>query len=804
MRQVTQLVQILIATMIMLNGILLIMTRQEYWPSVLLIALPIFQCYIVDRRQWYQLPGWASNMIGMGIGAYAVYYFLNNTPERHLAIISDLVSYLIITLLFQGKSPRLYWQIAILSVLQAVVASVFSLNLQQGLLFIAYIVTVIAGLSLIVYNRDQLMAAGRLDEMQNMTRPGGSLRLLQADGSLRTHANRQRLTRRSFRSLLTAIVLMSLLSVGSGMAVYVSMPTSDEQQGMGTMKLRRTGVAWQINTLEPGILLSQDASEALRLKIHDPLSQTPKRLVGDIYLKGTVFEKMDQDKSGWRPAPYPGRRYPLIDNQTYTGRVYRQEVILNPTDDPMLFLVSPALPAEKMPEEILYDLYTETLFRNPEGGIVSRAPFRYEAGLYALRNDSLPETTPFLNYRYFNYTVPLGQDFGERYQRLIELNADLYPSLVAKAAEIKEELNYPDRAKIARALSDYLAFSGRFTYTTDYRDVERDPTLDPVEDFFTNFRRGHCELYASALAIMCRSQGIPARVVVGYRVNRYNEVAGHYQVLRKHAHSWVEVYLPPNLCNNRMRENGEASAGGAWLRLDPTPPASVVEDRDASFMAQVNDGIGYAQSLWDDYVLGMKPQENKEVNGGWLQVFYRLQNWLDLTNFGDNLQNTLQRVGTWQRAGIAAILAGLLAWWNIATRKNKKKKRRIYRQKKKSGKWTEWLPFGGTGAKTAFDVTVWADDLWLKFEETVKDFGFDRKKLSQTPKEYINGLIAKTNSPVESGLPTDFQLFGDQFYRVRYGAEIQRDQTSEYEMMIQRIRAGLEVWKKQQHEAKKS
>ena len=80
----------------------------------------------------------------------------------------------------------------------------------------------------------------------------------------------------------------------------------------------------------------------------------------------------------------------------------------------------------------------------------------------------------------------------------------------------------------------------------------------------------------------------------------------------------------------------------------------------------------------------------------------------------------------------------------------------------------------------------------------------DRKKLSQTPKEYINGLIAKTNSPVESGLPTDFQLFGDQFYRVRYGAEIQRDQTSEYEMMIQRIRAGLEVWKKQQHEAKKS
>lgn len=797
MRQVTTLVQVLVSCMIMLNGLLLIMTRQEYWPSILLILLPILQCYVVDRRQWYQLPAWASNMIGFGIGAYAVYYFLNNTPERHLAIISDLVSYLIITLLFQSKSPRLYWQISILSVLQAVVASVFSLNLQQGILFLAYICVVITALSVIVYNRDQLMAAGRLDEMQNLTRPGQGLRILRADGSLRTLSNRQNLSRRSFQQLVISITLLALLSVGSGMAVYVSMPTSDQQQGMGTMKLKRTGVNWQISSLEPGGILAKDGAEALRLRILDPMSDIPKRLAGDVYLRGSVLEKMDQEVTGWEPAFYPGRRYPLINNRQYTGKVYSQEIILNPSEDPMLFLVPPALPVEDMPDEVVYDIYTETLFRNPDGGIVPSTPFRYSAGLYALRNDSVPETTPYLNYQNFNYDEPMSSDYEDRYRRLIEVDKEKFPTLVAKADEIAKGIRGKNREAIARALSDYLAFSGRFSYTTDFRDIVRDPELDPVEDFFANFRRGHCELYASALAIMCRSQNIPTRLVVGYRVNRYNEVAGHYQVLRRHAHSWVEVYLRPLDCTRRMESNGEASRGGAWLRLDPTPPASIVDELDTSFMAQVSDGLGYAQSLWDDYVLGMKPQEKKDANVSWLQTLYRLQNIFDLTAMGENLQSSLQSLGAWQRAGIAGLLGLAVAWWNFAARKRKQRKKRYYHSRPPSSGWRQWLPFGNTAPDQRLDVSQWADDLWDRFEKTLVDFGFERRKLNQTPKEYIGSLLKQQELEAQPQLPDQFRDFGDRFYRLRYGAAAESQQRTETEALISGIRNGLAGWKKQ-------
>src|SRR5205814_2284821 len=69
--------------------------------------------------------------------------------------------------------------------------------------------------------------------------------------------------------------------------------------------------------------------------------------------------------------------------------------------------------------------------------------------------------------------------------------------------------------KVARALCDHLATSGEYSYTLDLR--RQNPSLDAAVDFLQNTKQGHCERYASALTLMLRSQGIPCRVVKGFR-----------------------------------------------------------------------------------------------------------------------------------------------------------------------------------------------------------------------------------------------------------------------------------------------
>lgn len=87
----------------------------------------------------------------------------------------------------------------------------------------------------------------------------------------------------------------------------------------------------------------------------------------------------------------------------------------------------------------------------------------------------------------------------------------------------------------------------------------------PLVDFLLSSRRGFCQHFAGAMAVMLRSVGIPARVAVGYGTGRYDTERSAWVVLDRDAHSWVEVWFP----------------GRGWLPFDPTPgrsapnPASV-------------------------------------------------------------------------------------------------------------------------------------------------------------------------------------------------------------------------------------
>lgn len=90
-------------------------------------------------------------------------------------------------------------------------------------------------------------------------------------------------------------------------------------------------------------------------------------------------------------------------------------------------------------------------------------------------------------------------------------------------------------------------------------DFKRPPRRDPVVAFLEEEGSGgHCEYFASAMALLARSVGIPARVVGGYRVSEFNDVGKYHVVRERNAHAWVEAHVP----------------GKGWVSVDATPADS--------------------------------------------------------------------------------------------------------------------------------------------------------------------------------------------------------------------------------------
>ena len=103
----------------------------------------------------------------------------------------------------------------------------------------------------------------------------------------------------------------------------------------------------------------------------------------------------------------------------------------------------------------------------------------------------------------------------------------------------------------AVAIRNYLR--GNFGYTLEAQKI--DPS-DPLASFLFEIRKGYCEYFASAMAVMLRTLGIPARMVNGFQTGSYNRLGRDFVVRARDAHSWVEVYFP----------------GYGWIPFDPTPP----------------------------------------------------------------------------------------------------------------------------------------------------------------------------------------------------------------------------------------
>lgn len=154
------------------------------------------------------------------------------------------------------------------------------------------------------------------------------------------------------------------------------------------------------------------------------------------------------------------------------------------------------------------------------------------------------------------------------------------------------------RLAAGRALADELR--SHYRYTTDNPPATEH---DPVADFLFNQRSGHCELFASGLCAMCRTVGIPARIVTGFRASEYNEIGEYYIVRQQHAHAWTEIDLGP---------------GGGWHTLDATPAADVNRQHQTStgWLASVRSIYDHVEFKWIATMITFDQRSQEELLGG--------------------------------------------------------------------------------------------------------------------------------------------------------------------------------------------
>ncbi len=157
------------------------------------------------------------------------------------------------------------------------------------------------------------------------------------------------------------------------------------------------------------------------------------------------------------------------------------------------------------------------------------------------------------------------------------------PPLATRVTDLAKALvaGHQTRWAKAHAVEAYLRTRLRYTL-----DLKRDDRYDPIEDFLFVQKAGHCEYFASAMALLLRSVGIPTRMVSGFYGGEWNRYGKYLAVRQRDAHAWVEVWV------------GDAG----WVTFDPTPGGAPGPE-ESRFLVRMRLLADTVQLAWFKYVI---------------------------------------------------------------------------------------------------------------------------------------------------------------------------------------------------------
>jgi hypothetical protein len=142
---------------------------------------------------------------------------------------------------------------------------------------------------------------------------------------------------------------------------------------------------------------------------------------------------------------------------------------------------------------------------------------------------------------------------------------------------------------VARAIEEYLGSECAYSLDSGIMPT----SADPLAEFLFDVKKGHCEFFASAMAALLRSAGIPSRIVIGFQRGEWNDLGEFYTVRQRDAHAWVEAYFPevgwlefdPS---PRRAENIAFLQGLGWYDTTVTPVVHYLDDKYNEYVVNFN------------------------------------------------------------------------------------------------------------------------------------------------------------------------------------------------------------------------
>lgn len=332
---------------------------------------------------------------------------------------------------------------------------------------------------------------------------------------------------------------LALITFCLTLAIFFAIPRVSAgfyQKGFGE-SMRTSGFSETVNLGEIGPV-KRDPSIVMRVELSDG---SPHKGSG-LYLRGVAFDQyngktwtnrlsyrraVSEEASGTfvlrgsrSPAPAP------------LGETIRQTILLEPLDTSVLF-AAPFIEgvSGKFPS-IQSDLTGSVYLPFPSSS-------RIEYSVLSRSNPILPADLSSEPRLY-------PESFTRHFLQI--------PAQSERVAALAKDITHTQRSAYEKVNAIRSFLTHNFRYSLDAPLAELD---HPLEEFLFSRKTGYCEHYATAMVMMLRTIGIPARLVTGFLATEWNEYGNYYLVRQQDAHAWVEVHLPHS----------------GWITMDPTPPS---------------------------------------------------------------------------------------------------------------------------------------------------------------------------------------------------------------------------------------
>ncbi len=758
----------------------LILGRAEQaWLPFATILMALLGYWATESPGHFALGNFVSNLMGFVAIGLAGFEFFGSNPEGRLLAGTHLVVYATWIVFLQQSSVRKYWSICALSVLQVAVAAVLTNDSWYGGALVAFAVysmwtqAVFFLYHSVEHQHDPKPAAAaprsfRFDEA--VSDVGHSI---QFDGIARW------ITPRFISGIATLAGLALLMSA----AFYVLTPRvwigqrfsfGDQQEEPELGRRNLTGFTQQVKLGDMGQIL-ESLEPVMTIQAYDVRSGEDRKLSAADLAQTLGYDEplyrggiMTQYKNGEWQADFQAEALESMQ-LTPTRAELRQEITLEPVAGEILFCFGTPVACEvgANHRRAMYNRLTNVLIQR-RASQDRRGPVTYR--LHTLVPRLFDDQLPRIEMR---SSMPRSQllfdrDLERYLRRCRTLNPESLPRLVELARSLEEQEyvrlgRQPTNLELARKMERFLRDSGEYGYTVSL--TVQDQSIDPVEDFLFNRKTGHCEYFATALALMLRAVDVPARLMNGFKGGEVN-YRGQIEVQQRHAHAWVEAW----------------EGNGRWIVLDPTPASARAESvKEVAHSLPVWQQIqAFASSFWSDWVMNFTPDRQRDGL------------YMPLKEFGQKLLAQGEEVATRGPIGLLGFfrfLANPREWFSVkglmflaavggigyGISLAWRRFRRWWRQSRDLG-----------GAHSSRRLVV---PFYERFVEAMLARGYVRPT-EQTPAEFAEDVAARLGRiPQLAELNDVPDLITREFYRVRYGdATLNDTETAAVASALERLK----------------